>query len=51
MNIYIRDNGKYKDVQIEVNGTTIDLGLQDNKECKELAKTLFEAAQELLELN
>lgn len=49
MEFKIRKNTVYLDVQLKHDGTIIDLGLHDDKERKELAAVLLEAASELLE--
>ena len=48
MDIIIRNNHPYKDVSIVAGGTTIDLGLLDAEEVKELVGALGVAIGELL---
>ncbi len=49
MKFNIRNLSVYKDVNVEVNGTSIGLGLLDKRERLELARTLEEAVDELME--
>ena len=47
MDILVRDNTPYKDVTISANGITIELGLFDKDETKNLIATLLEAVHDL----
>jgi hypothetical protein len=47
MEINIRKNAKYADVNIDVDSTKVDLGLMDENEAGVLIQTLISAAQEL----
>ena len=49
MEIVIHWNTKYQDISIHDGGTTIDLGLHDERERKELAQKFLTAAEELLD--
>lgn len=49
MRFKIRSNGKYVDVSVTDGGTTIDLGLLDDKECLAPVESLQEAMDEILE--
>lgn len=48
MKIYIRPNGEYKDVIVTSDNISIDLGLLNDAECMELAKTLDVAVYQLI---
>ena len=48
MKIIINWNAKYQDISIQHGGTTIDLGLHDKRERKELAQIFLDAVEELL---
>ena len=47
MDIIVRKNGKYKDVEIHLDNSKHELGLFDKDECRELAIMLENAADEL----
>ena len=49
MEILIRKNTIYLDVKVKYGNTTIEIGLLDDKERKELAQILLGAASELLD--
>jgi|WetSurMetagenome_2_1015567.scaffolds.fasta_scaffold706440_1 hypothetical protein len=49
MEIDIRRASKYKDVTIVQGNTVISMGLLDDQECLELAKSFKQAIYELLE--
>lgn len=49
MEIVIRWNTRYQDVSIRDGGNIINLGLQNERERKELAQKFISAAQELLD--
>ena len=49
MEIIINWNAKYQDISIRYGGTTLDLGLHDERERKELAQIFLAAAEELLD--
>lgn len=49
MEFMIRKNSKYLDVAVVSGGTIIELGLLDDTERADLAKTLKDAADELME--
>lgn len=48
ISIYVRGVGRYREVQIGQDSTYIDSGLLDERECREYAEKLMEAANELL---
>jgi len=48
MEINIGNNSIYKDAKIVADSTTIELGLMDSKEAKELAQTFLSAAYDLI---
>lgn len=50
MNIRVRPVGKYVDVTIYADNETLELGLLNDAECKELAEHLREAADDLWRL-
>jgi len=45
--VYGNKNMVFESVVVEADNTTVDLGLLDRDECKELARTLREAADEV----
>ena len=49
MQIKARDVSKYKDIEVTINNTTVELGLHNKDECMELAKTFKEAIYDLLD--
>ena len=44
MNFDIRNVDKYKNIQIEIENATFDLGLHDEKQCIKLAAKLIHAS-------
>lgn len=49
MQILIRNNGVFKDVEIRGTESRIELGLHDDADCRALAKTLLMAASQLVQ--